>query len=71
MMADKMAVVGGGDSVREHEPLSSKLVLFVIFLILFHIGAIVSSSKYIFVEYMLFSIIIMLLCITNQKVHHQ
>ena len=43
-MADKMAVADG-DSIREHEPLSSKLVLFVVFLILFHIGAMVSFSR--------------------------
>lgn len=39
----EMAVVDSESFQREHEPLSTNLVLLVIILVLFHIGAIVSS----------------------------
>ena len=41
----EMAAVDTESFQREHEPLSTNLVLLVIILVLFHIGAIVSSLQ--------------------------
>lgn len=42
---EEMAVVDSETFQREHEPLSTNLVLLVVILVLFHVGAIVSNLQ--------------------------